>query len=340
MLRLCTLGAGYFSQFHYRAWQRIDEVELVGICDRDAAAAARVGADFPAARTYADLDRMLESERPDLLDVIVPPAGHLDAIRAAAAHGIDVICQKPFCGTLQAAELAATLARDAGITLIVHENIRFQPWYGKLGALLASGTLGDVYGATFRLRPGDGQGADAYLGRQPYFRDMPRFLIHETGIHWVDVFRFLFGEVDAVTARLRRINPAIAGEDAGHVVMEMRSGVTAVFDANRLADHRAENRRLTMGEMQIDAGAATVSLTGDGELLLRRHGQNTFETVDYSWRDVDFGGDCVYRTQMAAVAALEGRVPAVNTAEDYLTNLRIEEAIYESHDQGRRIVLG
>jgi hypothetical protein len=29
----------------------------------------------------------------------------------------------------------------------------------------------------------------------------------------------------------------------------------------------------------------------------------------------------------------------VNTASQYLVNLRIEEAIYESHEQGRRIVL-
>ena len=44
---------------------------------------------------------------------------------------------------------------------------------------------------------------------------MPRFLIHETAIHLVDVFRFLMGEVAGVFARLKRFNPAVAGEDAG-----------------------------------------------------------------------------------------------------------------------------
>lgn len=282
---------------------------------------------------------MLDAERPDVLDVIVPPAGHLDAVRAAAARGIHVICQKPFCGTLEAAEAAAELAGAAGITLIVHENFRFQPWYGKLREYIEGGTLGQIYSVNFRLRPGDGQGPDAYLDRQPYFREMPRFMVHETGVHFVDVFRYLLGDVHAVTARLRRINPAIAGEDAGHVVIEMVNGATAILDANRLSDHPASNRRRTLGEMLVEAEAGVVTITGDGDILLRRHGENSLEAVDYQWRDVDFGGDCVYRTQAAAVSALLGRAPAINTAEQYLVNLRIEEAIYESHEQGRRIVL-
>lgn len=339
VLKLCTLGAGYFSQFHYRAWQRIGEVRLTGICDRNADAVDQVGAMFPAAQRYTDLGAMLDREKPDVLDVIVPPAAHLDAIRAAAARGINVICQKPFCGRLDDAERASDLVERAGTTLIVHENFRFQPWYGKLREMLRGGSLGEIYGATFRLRPGDGQGDDAYLGRQPYFRDMPRFMVHETGVHYVDVFRYLFGEVQAVTARLRRINPVIAGEDAGIVVLEMAQGMTATLDANRLSDHPASNRRRTLGEMLVETEAGTVSISGDGTIGLRRHGENAVEAIEYDWQDVDFGGDCVYRTQVAAVAALLGREAPVNTAWQYLANLRIEEAIYESHEQGRRIVL-
>ncbi len=312
----------------------------MGICDRDAAAADDIVSLFPSARRYTSLETMLDTEQPDVLDIIVPPSSHLAAIQAATARGVNVICQKPFCGTLEHAREAAELAQRTGTTLIVHENFRFQPWYGKLHEMLRAGTLGEVYGVTFRLRPGDGQGQDAYLGRQPYFREMPRFMVHETGVHYVDVFRYLFGEVKAVTARLRRINPVIAGEDAGVVVLEMERGMTATLDANRLSDHPASNRRRTLGEMLIETQAGAIAITGDGEIILRRHGENSFERIEYEWQDVDFGGDCVYRTQAAATAALLGHEEPVNTASQYLINLRIEEAIYESHEQGRRIVLG
>ena len=33
---VCT-GAGYFSQFHYDGWNRIDEVEIAALCDTDQA---------------------------------------------------------------------------------------------------------------------------------------------------------------------------------------------------------------------------------------------------------------------------------------------------------------
>ena len=99
--------------------------------------------------------------------------------------------------------------------MIVHENFRFSPWYREAKRLLDSGSLGTPHAISFRLRPGDGQGVDAYLSRQPYFQKMPRFLVFETAIHFIDTFRYLMGEVEAITARLRRINPVILGEDAG-----------------------------------------------------------------------------------------------------------------------------
>ena len=57
---------------------------------------------------------------------------------------------------------------------------------------------------------GDGQGPDAYLARQPYFRTMPRFLLRETGIHFIDTFRFLFGEI--AEARIRRQGGLVGGQ--------------------------------------------------------------------------------------------------------------------------------
>lgn len=337
-LRVATVGNGYFSQFHHRAWHRVPEVQLIATCDLNLGRARETAATYNIPSVYGELGRMLDETRPALLDIIAPPGAHLPAIKAAASRGIDVICQKPFCGDLATAESAVAIAEAAGIQLFVHENFRFQPWYGEIARLLASGELGAVYGATFRLRPGDGGGPGAYLARQPYFREMRRFMVHETGIHFIDVFRYLFGEVHSVSARLRRLNPVIAGEDAGIVTLEMDNGVLAVLDANRLADHPAENRRLTLGEMLIEGEKGSISLSGDGEIRVRYLGQNEPIDVDFDWRNEDFGGDCVYRTQQAIVDGILGRTPKVSLARPYLNNLLIEDAIYESdHQQGRAI---
>ncbi len=124
--------------------------------------------------------------------------------------------------------LVDRLGANAG-QVFVHENFRFQPWYSLLKTLIDKGAIGEPSQLSFRLRPGDGQGDQAYLERQPYFRDMPRFLVHETAIHWIDTFRYLFGEVTAVYARLRRCNPVIAGEDAGMILFDFANGRQGVI---------------------------------------------------------------------------------------------------------------
>jgi len=253
-IRVCAIGIGFFSQFHLQGWSDIDGADLVGLCSRDAEA-LKVAADtHGVAGRYSDLETMLDQEKPDLLDIISPPATHAAFIRAAFERGIAVVCQKPFTSSLEEAREMALLSEQKQLPLLVHENFRFQPWYREIKNRLEAGELGDLYQITFRLRPGDGQGPDAYLDRQPYFQQMQRFLVHETAIHQIDVFRYLFGDIDGVTARLAKLNPVIAGEDAGLIIFEFANGCRGLFDGNRLSDHIAENRRLTMGEVIAEHG--------------------------------------------------------------------------------------
>lgn len=339
-LRIAVVGAGYFAQFHYDAWSRMPEVEVVAACDHDTKKASETAETFSIPQVFDSIQTLLNTIKPDLVDIVAPPDQHGHLIECAARHGIDAICQKPFCGALKDAEQATRIAHDANIMLAVHENFRFQPWNREIHRLLASGAIGSPYQVSFRLRPGDGQGPDAYLSRQPYFQTMPRFLIHETGIHFIDTFRYLLGEVQSVYADLRQLNPTIAGEDAGIVNFQFQSGARALFDGNRLADHTAENRRLTMGEMWVDGSAGTIRLNGDGQLFLRHHGVNDETQIDYAVPETGFGGDCVLVFQQHVVSHLTEKTPLETAANDYLANLRIEEAIYRSAETGRRIDVG
>ncbi len=339
-LRVATVGTGFFSQFHYNAWQRLadaGEAEIVGICGLDRPAAETLAGRFGMPPVFDDFVTMLDAVDAELVDIITPPETHAAFVRAAVERGLAAICQKPFTPDLETARaLVADIERNNG-RVFVHENFRFQPWYPKLKSLLDAGAIGTPYQLTFRLRPGDGQGPDAYLDRQPYFQAMPRFLIHETAIHLIDTFRFLFGEVRSVYARLERLNPVIAGEDAGVVLFDFDDGRRGIFDGNRLLDHAAKNRRLTMGEMQLEGSAGALALDGDGRIRRRRFGRDDWKEIDFEWRDIDFGGDCVYLTIRHIVDHLQYGSPVMNTAADYLANLEIEDAIYRSAESGRRV---
>ncbi len=333
-LDIAVAGSGYFSQFHYDAWSRLPEAKLVGAASLDPKGLQAIGDRFGVSALFEDVGAMLDQTKPDLLDIVAPPSTHKALLEEAAKRGIHAICQKPLGGDLETAEAMVEIAEDAGIILVVHENFRFQPWYREAKRVMEEGRLGKVTNISFRLRPGDGQGTDAYLDRQPYFQKMKRFLIHETAIHQIDSFRYLMGEVSGVYASLRRLNTAIMGEDAGYLIFEFASGAHGLFDGNRLLDFPAENPRLTMGVLLIEGTEGTLRLDGDGGLWLRPH-LGREQPHAYPWENRGFGGDCVMTLQRHVLAHfIQGSV-LENSARDYLMNIRIEEALYRSAETKR-----
>ncbi|MEL6288422.1 MAG: Gfo/Idh/MocA family oxidoreductase, partial [Pseudomonadota bacterium] len=304
---VAIVGAGYFGAFHYDAWSRIPGARIVAICEQDAERTAPLAIQYGEVNAtlpiYRDLADLLNAHPVTVVDITSPPSSHLSLIATAMDAGTHVICQKPFCGGLTGAKEALAVAARAGRRLAVHENVRFQPWYRAIRRALDDGAIGTPYHIAFRLRPGDGQGADAYLARQPYFREMPRFLVHETAVHWIDTFRFLMGEIETVSAQLVRRNRAIAGEDGALLAFTFAGGETGVFDGNRLADHAASDCRRTLGELMIEGSDGTLRLDGEGRVFLRRFSHVDERDVTFAWHDRHFGGDCVHLCTRAIVEA-------------------------------------
>ena len=335
VVQVACVGAGYFAQFHIGSWKRMSDAKLVGVCDLDPDRATAAGV-----AAFTNMQDMLGAVEADIVDIILPPFGQAEAIKVAVAAKVRlIICQKPFCTSFEEAREMTSLAARAGIPLVIHENFRFQPWYRVIKTAIDQGRIGQPLQATFRLRPGDGQGKDAYLDRQPYFRDMPRLLIHETGVHFVDVFRFLFGNPTHVYADLRRVNPVIAGEDAGFVVFDHADGVRGVFDGNRCLDHAADNTRRTMGEALFEGTKGAITLTGDGAVHFRAVGQQTQQQLLAPDNHDGFGGDCTHALQQHVVAAMTTDGALENEAADYLSVIAVEQAIYASAEQQRRVAV-
>jgi len=339
-LRIAGIGAGYFSRFHLEGWRSVPDAEVVAWCDAEPGKAEAATQDFGALRTYTDATTMLDAVKPDLVDIVTPPELHAALVALAHARGIPVICQKPLTPSWDESVALVEAAERARVALIVHENFRFQPWYREAKRLLDSGFLGMPHAIAFRLRPGDGQGPRAYLDRQPYFQKMPRLLIVETAIHFIDTFRFLLGEVEAITARLRWMNPVIAGEDAGYLIFEFAGGTTGLFDGNRLNDHVAKNPRRTMGEMWLEGSAGVLRLDGEARLWWKPHQRDEAEHIYERGPQDVFGGGACGHLQRHVVRHLSTGAPVENNGREYLANLRVQEAAYRSHAEGRRMVIG
>jgi predicted dehydrogenase len=329
-LKGVCVGAGYFSTFQYEAWQRIPEVHITAMCNRDAGRARKIMDQFSIAKHYTDLREMLKAEKPDFVDIITPPETHLEMCRIAADMGVHVICQKPLAPTLDEARQIVDLARQAPIRFMVHENFRFQPWHREIKKLLNAEVIGDrLHSLYFRMRQGDGWGEDAYLARQPYFREMPRLLVFETGVHFIDTFRYLGGEIESVYSILRRLNPVIVGEDAGVLVMQFQSGAVGIWDANRFNECNDDDPRYTFGEFLVEGSGGTLRLYLDGRITVQKLGQPETEHP-YHHERRNFSGDCVYTTQRHFVDCMLASSPFETNGNDYLKTLTVQEAAYHS----------
>ena len=338
-LRIAMIGGGYFGRIQARAWQRAEGVDFVGIVESSGDRRDELRTQFPDLEVVADLQTLLDIGNLDLVDIATPPETHEKLTSHLLGKVPTIVCQKPFCANIDAAGSLVEKAEAGSTKLIVHENFRFMPWYRKIEQIIANGELGKIRQACFRMRPGDGNGKSAYLERQLYFRTMARFLIHETGIHWIDVFRYLFGEPASIYADLWQSNLTIEGEDSGIVVLTMKNGARVILDANRTLDHQAKNHRLTMGEFIIEGSKASLFLDGEGALKIRHFGSNVETAVPYEFTDRDFGGDCVFHFQNHVVDHLRNGSVLETLAKDYLKNMRIEEAAYHSSSTGRKTML-
>ena len=267
-LRVACVGAGYFSQFHIGSWKRMGRVDLVGVCDTDAARAKASGA--PA---FTSLDRMIAEAAPDIIDIIAPPAAHAALLRQTMAAGVaTVICQKPFCGNLNDARAITDVARASGATLVVHENFRFQRPNMLIEDILTEARIGTPTWARIAFRTA----YDVYAG-QPYLREEHRFILTDVGVHVLDLARVFLGEVSHLTAELQRRNPEVKGEDTATMMLRHSSGAVSLVECTYASLQTPDPFPATLIEIEGTRGA--LRLDADLTLTVSTDGAATSRSV-------------------------------------------------------------
>jgi len=273
---------------------------------------------------------MLERERPDFLDIVTRPAWHLPLVRLAAERGVAVLCQKPMAENWAEAVEMAAVAKRSGMRLMMNENWRWQPWYRRLRQLLEAGAIGRPVFYRFHHRRRDGLGDSPYPN-QPYFKDMPRLLIFETLVHFLDTARFLFGEIAQVFCRTARVNPVIAGEDLAVMVLGHASGLPGVIDGHRCSEPEQEGP--AMCDARIEGLDGALRLHGGGEVWMGS--ERVFDPAGMP----GYKGDSCRSTQQHFVDCLISGKPFETGPEEYLRTLAAVEAAYRSAAENRPVIV-
>lgn len=232
-LRVGVAGVGMISLYHLRAWQEVEGAEVVAVCDIDAEKAEQRAREFGIDGIYTDVEQMLSECALDAIDIAASVDAHAPLARAAAAHGVHVICQKPLTRTVAEAKALIEHVGDA-VRFMVHENYRFRPHYMVVREWIGEGRIGEPKHAQMNVRCSGLVSLDGetpwLINRQPYLTTFDRNIVFETMIHHLDVMRLLFGPLEVRAAHLGWLNGSLKGEDTASIVLEGRNGFIAVAD--------------------------------------------------------------------------------------------------------------
>lgn len=287
MYKVGLVGAGYISKMHLEGWTKQHNAEIAAMCDLNMEKLQERAQEYRIAenKLYANVDEMLANADIDIVDIITGPETHLALVKKAAAAGKHILCQKPFAPELSQAEEIVRIAKEHGVRLMVTENWRWLEPIQNLQRVIASGILGKIsyvkYHSSHFFTPGISPEKEI---PQPYFRDMPRLVMYEMGVHWFDVWRMLFGDPIRLYAEMRQVSPYIVGEDVGTVMLghEGFHGIMEMSWASRrgLFDSKPEMFYIESDQcaLKMDGDGRLTVLDDDGERVL--NGPLTWDMAD------------------------------------------------------------
>ncbi|MGJ7039442.1 putative dehydrogenase [Shinella sp. BE166] len=332
------IGCGFFAVNQMHGWQDLADVEIAAICDRDPERLRIVGDQFGVTRRYQSADEMFAAGGFDFVDIATTVGSHRALVELAASHKVPAICQKPFAPTLEDAKAMVAAAEKAGIPLMIHENFRWQTPILAVKAVLESGAIGSPFWGRVSFR----SGFDVFSG-QPYLAKGKRFIIEDLGIHSLDIARFLFGDASRMTARTRRINPAIAGEDVATMLLDHENGITSIVDVSYATKLPEEPFPETF--VEIDASEGTLRLGNDYKLTAHGPTGTTQSTVapnllpwaSRPWHNIQESVALIQKHWIERLA--EGKQPDTS-GRDNLKTFALVEAAYLSAERGETVRLG
>jgi len=252
--------------------------------------------------------------------------------REPTPHGSDGLAgqRRIFQSILKSSRFLPVLAVAVCVSLMIHENWRWQAWYRVAQKMIARGEIGAPIGYGFRTRTRDGIGDEPYA-KQPYFRQLRRLLIDEVLVHHMDTARFLFGEIDSVHAQASRRNPNVIAEDQAILVLAHEAGVHGWIDGHRLTDPNPDGPAMGDAFFEGELGIISIPATGD-----------VYRNNVLAWKNdvaVGYRGDSVRATQAHFIAGLKAGGTFESAGRSYLRTFAAVEAAYRSISERRCIPL-
>jgi predicted dehydrogenase len=304
--------------------------KLVAVTSRTYENAEKLAKTHGIPNTYKSIDALLEDQEVKVIDIALPPEYQTEAVLKAIKAGKHVLAQKPFALSYAEAEKMVVAAKEAGVSIAVNQNGRFDPSINAARTLIQQGFLGERH--TFELS------MHFNMEWQSYFQsnNSEQLMMLHMSIHHMDQIRWLFGDPVKIQAMSRSVNNyPWPGEAIAQYTMQFDDGfiATCLDEGVTLGEDFGINYRI-QGSDGVLKGEIGWPRVKKSTLSLRHYsdGEEIYPNFSRQWFPDAFGA-----TMGELLAAIEdGREPS-NSGLDNLETMRLVLAAYKSIEEDRAV---
>lgn len=330
MLNIGLIGFGFMGRMHFDNYERLmaegHPIALKAICDvaieqlKNGKADGNMATskeiyDLSAYSLYDSIEKMLENEELDMIDITLPTYLHADLTCSLLEKGYHVLCEKPIARNSADAKRMAETASRTGKKLQIGQCLRFWPAYQYLKACVEDKRYGEVTAGYFNR--GSGAPKGWFLKGELSGGCMLDMHIHDTDmVHW------LFGVPEKVSTIGRNILPG-SGYDTVSSHYAFRDGkvINAQADWTLEGDFGFE-----MG-FRVNFEKGNLVFSNNALKVNPNDAPGFFAELS---SDSGYYGELKYFTD----AILKNEAATVCTSESAARTLEIIEAETRSADQG------
>lgn len=235
-LRGALLGAGNIAQLgHLPAYAAIpgggSRCQIVAAADLREENLRRMATLVPGIRTFRRAEELLDSVRPDFVDICAPPFAHRGLIQSAIDAGCHILCEKPLSLTLEDAEAVVHVIRGAPLVFMPGHQYHYAPAWQLLQAAISGGEIGRLrFGCVTieRQRANDGN-----RHWNPSWRTCGSFsgggILVDHGTHLLYQLRTVLGDPLRIAAKIEtRRHRSYEVEDTAHCYLEFPEALVRV----------------------------------------------------------------------------------------------------------------